>query len=786
MNPLSPFTYCRRHKRWAAMLTALLALTVLGLYLFIGLAQATYIAPAYTINRYLEKFSLVQPQLVETLDPDVVARIQANGDVTQVLLQNDVNIKVSNVGGAYFPFRLIGLQEADVATVLAQCGVSLKEGELPQPNTNGVALSEEIVTALGLKIGDTFDRTKDEKVYFKIVSPLRLVGVLAGEVRLGIVSYDYLNNQESYRSLTDSGLLVIAREGREAAVADYLQHSVRDSQTKIYTRQSTTEQVARDQQLLYALGIPIVLLVMTALTLVIGAIHQLTFAQRLQEFGTLHSLGHSKEWLARRLTLETAGLAVAGWGLGILLAWGGLAILSATVYAPGGFAFSPIQLTALPFVLPIPLAAIGLTLFTAIRTLGSLDTVAIVERGELSLEGERPGRPPRVKAGSLPRPLAPSTFYRRHTRQAAVLVSAMVLMIVGTALIIFIFSAGADALQPMLNNFSRISAVSPNNLPLYATVIDQIRTHPAVERVIPVYTFAPVKISIPPMFPSRSVETLCVTEEDMAYMVDLYHLKLAEGHLPRPNTNEIVFPWAIAQNRDIHVGDVIGDPDHPIYPGAPALPIQLVVSGIFAQGETSADETWLPFMSLEFVEQYRESELSLIVVPRTGQKAALDAWLKRHIAGEGRMVYTYKNQRAALQREMSTMLFTFALMESAIALAAALALAGLNTIFVSQRQAEFGVLNAMGFSRPQLVGRVVRETFFTAGAAWLVAMLGCAVIQLGLQNAVFTPAGLKLNFFNPTPWLFTLLLPAAVLAANAGAVARMLARLDPVAIIEGR
>src|SRR4030043_205043 len=163
MNPLSPLTYYRRHKRWALLLTAFLALAVMGLYLFIGLAQETYISPAYTINRYLDKFSLVQPDLVKTLDPDVASQIHAHPDVAQVLPQNNVRIKVANVGGASFPFRLIGLQEVDVATVLAHCGVTLKEGQLPQPRTNGVALSQEIVTALHLKIGDTFDRTKDEK-----------------------------------------------------------------------------------------------------------------------------------------------------------------------------------------------------------------------------------------------------------------------------------------------------------------------------------------------------------------------------------------------------------------------------------------------------------------------------------------------------------------------------------------------------------------------------------------------------------------------------------------------
>ncbi len=125
-------------------------------------------------------------------------------------------------------------------------------------------------------------------------------------------------------------------------------------------------------------------------------------------------------------------------------------------------------------------------------------------------------------------------------------------------------------------------------------------------------------------------------------------------------------------------------------------------------------------------------------------------------------------------------------MESIIALMAALALAGLNYIFVNQRQAEFGVLNALGFGRLELVWRVARENLFTTGAAWLVGLLGCAIVLAYLQYGLYTPAGLRLNFFNPTPWLFTLPIPVAVFVVSTGTIARMLSRLDPVSIIERR
>ena len=787
MNPLSPFTYYCRHKRRALMLTALLALAVMGLYLVFGLLQETYITPLYTINRYLTKFSLVQPELGMTLDPAVVTQVRAHPDVAQVLPQNNVEIAVPT--GVDTLFRLIGLQEADMDTVLAQCGVTLIEGQLPQPHTNGLALSQEVATALNLKIGDMLVRTENETGYASIASPLELVGILSGDVRLGIVSYEYLDSHERYRDLAHYGILVIAQPGRQAAVDDFLRQTIRSSRTEVATHQLLKHELAQAQAVLYRIGIPLVLLATTAITLVVGAINRLAFMQRLSEFGTLLAVGRSKGWLARRLTLETAGLALMGFVAGILLACGGMTILNVAIYIPKGLGFHPWQVTLLPYVVPIPVTVIGFTLFAAVRALGRMDAVAIVERGTLSLEGSKSERTGHVQANSLPHPLAPTTFYQRHVGQAAVLVGATALMIVSTSIFVFGLEVFDDARQPLLTHLRWGSLVSPNAAPLETTVIAQIRAHPSTERVIPVIVFSPLGIFVPPSAPNYPLEAYGVTAEDMIYLTKLYGLELEEGNLPRANTNEIVIPWTVAQNRGIEVGDVIGNRDHPVHPDAPTLPSELVVSGIFAPAENFDDEVWLSFMSLEFAENYPDAwrtDLSLVVVPKAGQKAALDAWLESQIAGDGRLVFTYGNQQALFQRQASTILFSLSLVESIIALVAALALTGLNYVFVTQRRSELGVLSALGMSRLQLIGRIVRETLFTTGTAWLVSVLGCAVILLGLQYGLYIPSGLNLNLLNLTPWFYTLPVPVAVLVVSAGAVAWALSRLDPVTVIERR
>ena len=789
MNPLSPLTYYRRHKRQTTMLMAFISLAVMGLYLLIGLMQESFYTPERLMYRYLSKFSLVQPDITKTLDPAVAAQIRAHPAVAQVLPQNNVVIGVRSIAVLPFSFRLLGLQEADVTTVLAQSGVTLKEGQMLQPRTNGLLLSEEIATTLNLKIGDTLERSMDQENYDALVSPLKLVGILSGEVRLGIVSYEFLENHERYRDRVTYGLLVIARPGREAAVDDFLAKEINSPRTKTYTLQWLSENLARLEASLYTFFFPIVLLITIAVTLVVGAINQIAFTRRLPEFGTLNAAGYSQGWLARRLTLETAGLAFAGWALGIGLSWGMMALLNTAIYVPKGFAFNPIQVTALPFVAPLPLAVIGFTLFSVTRAFAHMDAVAIVERGELSLEGEQPGRGAKARVTSLPRPLAAATFYQRHKRRAALLIGAMALMVLGISLLIFAVTASVDAMKPFLANLSYMSLVAPNSVELDSGVTAQIRTHPAVERVIPAYTVLPFGLAFPPLLVNFPVETYGVAAEDIAYLVDLYGLKLAEGRLPRPNTNEIVLAWATAKNRNLKVGDVIGNRDHPIYAGAPTLPSDLVVSGIFAQAENPAEETWLSFMSIEFVDHYRndwKTDLSLLVVPKAGQKAALDAWLENEIAGNQREVSTYGKNQANFQMQERSVLLTFLLMESVMAAVAAIALAGLNYIFVTQRQSEFGVLNALGFTRLQLVWRVVRETAVTTGTALLLSVALCVAGLLYMQFGLYAPLGLRLDFFNVTPWLFTLPIPVAVLAASAGTIGWTLSRLDPVAIIERR
>ena len=200
MNPLSSWIFYRRHKRRAAVLLGLISLMTAGIYLMGALGWAIFLEPGRSNHMFLTKFSVVVPASDENgPDPAVIAQIRANPYVAQIIPAGDLRISIPQVvGDGTFAFNLLGLMEEDMQYILKKCGADLIEGQLPGPRTNGILLSEELAAILDLQVGDKIDKSINSKLYTGLVTPLEVVGILESDVRLGIVSLEFLNNHEYY------------------------------------------------------------------------------------------------------------------------------------------------------------------------------------------------------------------------------------------------------------------------------------------------------------------------------------------------------------------------------------------------------------------------------------------------------------------------------------------------------------------------------------------------------------------------------------------------------------
>ncbi|MCJ7658963.1 MAG: hypothetical protein MUO67_07415, partial [Anaerolineales bacterium] len=367
-------------------------------------------------------------------------------------------------------------------------------------------------------------------------------------------------------------------------------------------------------------------------------------------------------------------------------------------------------------------------------------------------------------------------------------VVSMALMILGVAFPVFIISLPMNTMFTDIEYLRYVSEVAPGvENAVDPGVTAQIRNNPAVANIIQTKRLG-MQISIPPGG-QTDVNLYGVSEDDLPVLMELLEVHLVEGRLPRPRSNEIGISAAVAQNRGLHLGDKVGRPvqgrsSETAMPIEDDIPAEMVIVGLL-----SGDELWLGLVSLEFLESHEltnSRSTRLIIIPREGSKGELDTWLEQSVASAQTEVFTYEVRRREYQQVLQTMLLLFTGVEFIIAVVAAIALAILNHIFYSERREEFGLLNAIGRSRPWLVLRTVKETASVVGIAWLIGVAVCVVGITIAQSMIYAPQGLNLDPFNPVPWLFTLPIPLAVIVVGAGTISRTLSQLDPVSIIERR
>jgi ABC-type antimicrobial peptide transport system permease subunit len=787
MNPLSPLTYYHRHKQQTLLLLVLISLMTLGVSVMVRLPDSL-LEHMYYSEGYATRVGLVLA-LGKSLDPEIVSQIRSHPDVAQVMHEKGLFITWPPISG---DSHLFGVSESDMQALLDACDLRLKEGRLPRPHTNEIVLSETMSRGAKVWIGDEISRSVNQDWFAAIPSPLAVVGILEEDGSssqpgppVGIVSYEYISNHELFTPPWTPGLVVVAREGRQAAVDDFLEIAI-SPHAEVRTNRQLAEKITRVSRNFHLLFGVVDVLVAVAIALVVGMINQIALSRRLAEFGVLHALGNGKSRLVRRLALEMAVVAVLSWIVGLALSWGFFALLKSKLYEPNGINLSLANLTPIWFSIPVPLAAIAFVVWNARRTLDRLDAVAIIERDQLSAEAGRQRTARRSRAPhSADRPLSSWTFYLRHRRRGLALAVTMGLMILGVAFPTFIFGPMLDAWVTLFEHLRQVSIVSPSmELTVDPAVTAQIKGHVDVVGVVPAIRLR-IRVDVPPMA-HPSIPLYGVSESDLQTLINLYGVRVEEGRLPQPRTNEIALSKALAQNRNWRVGDKIGR----AHDGREddELPTEMVVVGILSS-PPGQEDLWTGFVSLEYLsshEFYASHSTRMLVLPREGRKSEMDAWLEENVASEQTAVQTFDRMQTDYRITMWVVLVLFGIIESVIAIVAAVALAILSYTFFTQRREEFGVLHAIGHSRQWLVLRTARESASVVVVAWLLGVVLCGLGLIYMQVGVFAPKGMTFNIFNPAPWLFTLPIPVAVITASGGLVARMLRKLDPVAVIERR
>jgi len=375
VDPSSPWTYARRNVRkilpTLVILTFVVALILAVLTLLAGLKDS-----ALVYAREFEFWTVVLPRKDTRIPAEIRARIEAHPSIERVIDSRNAFIQLKTLVGK-LPYHLRAARPEEMEFLLRSAGDRLSEGSLPRAGTSEVALHANLMKTNGWTLGQEFGMDVSEDDWMP--GRFRVVGILEGPTPLGLCSFEYLNNPLAYAFSAKlwERVVAVARPGRTAEMNAFLRGI---PEVKLYDRERARGEIAESfdrilQVLNFVSGALIVVV-----AVVVGMIHSIFFAQRMDEFAVLLAIGHTRRRLLRKVGLETAGIMAVSWAAGAAIALAAFGAFRGLYLLPRGIPIPFFQPFAVGVSLALPLAAYAFASFTVNGRLRRLDPVTIIER----------------------------------------------------------------------------------------------------------------------------------------------------------------------------------------------------------------------------------------------------------------------------------------------------------------------------------------------------------------------------------------------------------------------
>ena len=374
-------------------------------------------------------------------------------------------------------------------------------------------------------------------------------------------------------------------------------------------------------------------------------------------------------------------------------------------------------------------------------------------------------------------PLSVWNYYRNNIKKLMpvfIAVSLSVFLLYTVQMLIF--SAFRTEYLAFVKSHEYFSYIKPIGKLMDQELIDSVKNQKSVEYVLPfIFNYTNITNTLGDV---TGTKILSMKSEDTKLMMSRLGLSLTAGRLPVPGSDEVALHSLVAENKGLKIGDKVGKQvnGREFYPGSHTI------SGIL-DGESiiSFDslETWLETNKVTNPLKY-----GMVILPVKGHSDEMNAFLDSLYTGSIDLK-TLGSASSQHYESVDSVGMILTLIDLIIIIIVSLCAGFLFYIFFNQRRVEFGILNAIGFTRQQIINKAIAE-IAGLNAAGFLAGIAIAVLTALLFNwFMFIPKGQLLLIWDAGYIERLLCVPVFVTLFSIIPVWRMLDKLDPVSIIEG-
>ena len=376
------------------------------------------------------------------------------------------------------------------------------------------------------------------------------------------------------------------------------------------------------------------------------------------------------------------------------------------------------------------------------------------------------------------KPLAASTYLFRNAGKSIPLTGVIMLAVLLICGIVSLINSIPFSIRTIYMYSRQALAVTPRgDASQTPKLVEQVRRESPVpvERIMLARAAGNQVMSIVGKWPFAVVG---LKQADMKYWLDRQGVRQIDGRMPKEGAAEALISEPVARNLNLKLGDALLRPDD--NEAYSPNPVQVV--GI------AKTDMWLMMMSYEYIKvnHFPDVDVMLAFAGNLSDQEKLDRWAEEAFKGERAQVFAY-HQLEKQTDEMFNILYKILnVVIATLVFVITLMMGMLINIYQSQRLVEFGLLQALGYTKRQLLFRVLRETISVVIFGWLSGVV-LAYLLLRLVKAVLMdPKAFALNTLDPTAFLYTDPIPIAILVVATLTVVGRFRRFDPVSIVERR
>jgi len=375
-------------------------------------------------------------------------------------------------------------------------------------------------------------------------------------------------------------------------------------------------------------------------------------------------------------------------------------------------------------------------------------------------------------------PLRPSTYLIRNAGRTLPLSGVIVLAVLLVAGIVSLMNSIPLSIRTVYSNSRYYLGVAPRGDPyLIPKVRDRIlKDSPVpIDKVI-LCRGSDVQVhSIVGKFP---FVVLGLEQNDMRYYVARMGNGKLDGKYPAAGQPEALVSEPVARNLNLKLGDVLIGPD--VVDGYSPKPVHIV--GIVQTTE------WIAMAPIEYhrANHFPPIDVMLVFAKNLADEDKLDHWAIKTFKGtRARMFAFFELERET--REMFDILYKILdLVVFALVIVITLMMGMLMNIYQSQRIQEFGLLQALGYTKRTLLSRLLGETAWVVLTGWGLGVLCAYGLLWWVKVALMDPRAFALDPSDLSAYLYTIPVPIAIFVVGLMTVVFRLRKFDPVAVIERR